>query len=231
MIFYFKVYYDFHFLHVKFIIAVKSTVEIGYRASIHDSYVYTVCCNPTIETKSSTTPVNVDLLTAIFLAGWNNKDSAAIMNTLADNAIVMNDSLIHNGHLAIANNWISGGGKVFSSIKTSSVIKDSDNRIAYNGGMYSLDLTPTGGQLFPELLALWGDTYKIERETKLKKMLASALILYQQRFWRTELYWALNFYLVLLNHYWAAVPGRTSNEFHTCKQNLLFSGNATADIP
>lgn len=27
-------------------------------------------------------------------------------------------------------------------------------------------------QLLPELLALWGDTYKIERETKLKKMLA-----------------------------------------------------------
>jgi uncharacterized protein YfeS len=27
-------------------------------------------------------------------------------------------------------------------------------------------------QLLPELLALWGDIYKIERETKLKKMLA-----------------------------------------------------------
>lgn len=27
-------------------------------------------------------------------------------------------------------------------------------------------------QLLPELLSLWGDTYKIERETKLKKMLA-----------------------------------------------------------
>jgi hypothetical protein len=25
-----------------------------------------------------------------------------------------------------------------------------------------------------------------------------------------------SFYLVLLNHNWAAVPGRTSNEFHTC---------------
>ena len=27
-------------------------------------------------------------------------------------------------------------------------------------------------QLLPKLLALWGDTYKLERETKLKKMLA-----------------------------------------------------------
>ena len=109
-----------------------------------------ISCNPTTESKSSTTPVNVDSLTAIFLAGWNNKDSAAIMKTIADNAIVMNDSLIHNGHLAIANNWISGGVKVLSNIKTSSVIKDSDNRIAYDGGTYSLDLTPPGGPVLNE---------------------------------------------------------------------------------
>jgi uncharacterized protein YfeS len=32
--------------------------------------------------------------------------------------------------------------------------------------------TATRRQLLPELLALWGDTYKKERETKLKKMLA-----------------------------------------------------------
>jgi hypothetical protein len=39
---------------------------------------------------------------------------------------------------------------------------------------------------------------------------------YQQRFRRTEFCWAFSFYLVLLNLYWAAVLGRTSNEFHTC---------------
>ena len=27
-------------------------------------------------------------------------------------------------------------------------------------------------------------------------------------------------YLVLLNHYWAAVPDRTSNEFHTCSNTF-----------
>ena len=39
---------------------------------------------------------------------------------------------------------------------------------------------------------------------------------YQQRFRRTEFCWAFSCYLVLLNLYWAAVPGRTFNEFHTC---------------
>jgi ketosteroid isomerase-like protein len=109
-----------------------------------------ISCNQTTEKSASTLPVNIDSLTATFLAGWNNKDSSAIMKTIADNAIVMNDSLIHNGRSAIANNWISGGVKVLSNIKTSSVIKDSDNKIAYDGGTYTLDLTPPGGPVLKE---------------------------------------------------------------------------------
>jgi ketosteroid isomerase-like protein len=107
-------------------------------------------CNPTSEKNADATPVNIDSLTATFLAGWNAKDSAAIMQTIADNAIVMNDSLIHNGHVVIANNWISGGVRVISNIKTSSLIKDSDNKIAYDGGTYTLDLTPPGGPVLKE---------------------------------------------------------------------------------
>ena len=45
---------------------------------------------------------------------------------------------------------------------------------------------------------------------------SSAVVHYQQRFRRTEFCWAFSCYLVLSNHYWTAVPGRTSNEFHTC---------------
>lgn len=107
-------------------------------------------CNQTEEKDISIAPFNVDSLTSTFLAGWNNKDSAAIMQTIADNAIVMNDSSIHSGHSAIANNWVSGGVKVLSNIKTSSVIKDSDNKIAYDGGTYTLNLTPPGGPVLKE---------------------------------------------------------------------------------
>lgn len=109
-----------------------------------------ISCNPTPEKITSATQVKVDSLTAAFLAGWNNKDSSAIMNTIAENAIVMNDSLIHSGHPAIANNWISGGVKILSNIKTLSVIKDSDNKIAYEGGTYTLDLTTPGGPVLKE---------------------------------------------------------------------------------
>jgi len=94
--------------------------------------------------------VNVDSLTDMFLAGWNKQDSTAIMKTIADNAIVMNDSLIHKGKKDIAENWISGGVKVLSNIQTTSLIKGVSESIAYNGGSYSLDLTPPGGPVLKE---------------------------------------------------------------------------------
>ena len=109
-----------------------------------------ISCNPATENNTASSPSNIDSLTAVFLTGWNNKDSAAIMNTIADNAIVMNDSIIHKGRSAIANNWVGGGVRVISNINTSSVIRDSDNKIAYDGGTYTLDLTPPGGPVLKE---------------------------------------------------------------------------------
>ena len=107
-------------------------------------------CNQQEQLSNLSNPISVESLSADFLAGWNNKDSAAIMQTIADNAIVMNDSLVHQGHEAIAKNWISGGVQVISNIKTSSVISNSGNNIAYDGGTYTLDLTIPGGPVLKE---------------------------------------------------------------------------------
>ena len=100
--------------------------------------------------QSSDNIVNVDSLNAVFLAGWNNKDSAAIMATLAPNAVVMNDSLIHTGKASIAKNWISLGVRVLSKIKASSSIKGSGGNLAYDAGTYTLDLTIPGGPVLKE---------------------------------------------------------------------------------
>lgn len=100
-----------------------------------------------------TTPeaeINVDSLTAVFLAGWNNKDSAAIVGTLAGNAVVMNDSLIYKGISSISRNWISGGVKVLGNIKTVSTIREAKEDMAFDGGTYSLDLTLPGGTVLKE---------------------------------------------------------------------------------
>jgi ketosteroid isomerase-like protein len=113
-----------------------------------------VSCNQQAEkiraNNGSISSVNVDSLNAIFLAGWNNKDSAAIMKTIGEDAVVMNDSLIHAGRESIAKNWISGGVKVLSNIKTNSSIQKGDKNLAYDAGTYSLDLTPPGGPVLKE---------------------------------------------------------------------------------
>jgi len=92
--------------------------------------------------------VRIDSLNAIFVAAWNKKDSSAIMSTLAIDAVVMNDSLIHVGKEAIAKNWVSGGIKVLSNVATKSSIQKTSGDLAYDGGTYSLDLTiPMGPTL------------------------------------------------------------------------------------
>jgi ketosteroid isomerase-like protein len=106
-------------------------------------------CNPQ-EKKIAHRLVSIDSLRALHLSGWNNKDSTAIVNTLADNAIVFNDSVIHSGIKNIARNWISGGVKVLSNLKTTSLIKDVNDSIAYDGGTYTLDLTIPGGPVLHE---------------------------------------------------------------------------------
>jgi ketosteroid isomerase-like protein len=114
---------------------------------------FTACNPPMDKTSVLTTPksaVNVDSLNVVFLAGWKNKDSAAIISTIADNAVVMNDSKIHTGISSIAKNWISGGVKVLSNIRTVSSIHEGRGDIAYDGGTYSLDLTLPDGTVLKE---------------------------------------------------------------------------------
>lgn len=73
-----------------------------------------------------------------------------IMSTMASDAVVMNDSLIHTGTDAIAKNWVSGGVKVLSNIKTTSSVKGANGDLAYDGGTYSLDLTIPNGPVLKE---------------------------------------------------------------------------------
>jgi len=116
--------------------------------------IYFISCGQPPQNETDTigvvSSVKVDSLNALFLNGWNNKDSVAIMATLAPNAVVMNDSLIHTGKEAIAKNWVSGGVKVLSNIKTKSTINQSSGDLAFDGGTYTLDLTIPNGPVLKE---------------------------------------------------------------------------------
>lgn len=111
-------------------------------------------CNQPSTKSNDTSPkhelVNVDSLTDVFVAGWNKQDSTAIIETIADNAIVMIDSIIHTGVKDVAQYWVSGGVKVLSTVQTTSLTKGVSESIAYDGGTYSLDLTPSGGPVLKE---------------------------------------------------------------------------------
>ena len=124
-----------------------------YLIFIIPSLVFVCCGQPSEQAHQEAADlksVNVDSLNALFLSGWNLKDSVAIMHTLAPDAVVMNDSMIHRGSEAIAKNWVSGGVKVLSNIKTISSIKGASETLAYDGGTYSLDLTIPNGPVLKE---------------------------------------------------------------------------------
>jgi ketosteroid isomerase-like protein len=106
-------------------------------------------CNRRIADKESKI-ISVDSLNAMFVDSWNKKDSVTAMRIIAENAVVMNDSLMYKGVNEISKKWISSGIKVVSNIKTVSVVKGEKESIAYDGGTYSLDLTIPGGPVLQE---------------------------------------------------------------------------------
>lgn len=124
--------------------------DIMKQLTIFSVILILLSCNNAADTSPSEAKVNVDSLTAQFVAGWNNKDSAALSNAIAEDAIVMNDSLIFKGHPDIAQQWISSGLKVLGNISVSSIVKNSDDSVAFDGGTYTLDLSPPGAPVFKE---------------------------------------------------------------------------------
>ncbi len=93
---------------------------------------------------------NVDSLGEAFINAWNMQDSAAVMNEISDDAVAMNDSLIHNGKKDIAGNWVGGGVKVISNLKTETLISGAGPDLAYEGGTYTLNINPPGGSVLHE---------------------------------------------------------------------------------
>ena len=97
------------------------------------------CVRPT-DIYTAAPSLNVDSLTNKFLAGWNAKDSLSVAASIADNAVVINDTYVHSSFADMGKEWISTGVYTISDLKTSSLISGSDNKIAYDAGTFSLEL-------------------------------------------------------------------------------------------
>ena len=107
-------------------------------------------CGDSQQKTASAAYADVDSLVSVFVSAWNSKDSVVTMSVMAEDAVVMNDSLIYRGKSEIANKWVSGGLKVLSNISALIIIKNSDGNVAYAGGTYSGDLTPLDGPKLKE---------------------------------------------------------------------------------
>jgi ketosteroid isomerase-like protein len=55
--------------------------------------------------------------------------------------------LIYKGHSAIANKWVSDGVKSIGEVTTSSLMKDSDDKIACDRGTFTHNITIPGQPL------------------------------------------------------------------------------------
>lgn len=107
-------------------------------------------CGDASQKTASAAEANVDSLLSVFVSAWNSKDSVATMSVIAEDAVVINDSLIYQGKPDIASKWVSGGLKVLTNISALPVIKSGDEKVAYSGGTYAGDLTPPGGPKLKE---------------------------------------------------------------------------------
>ena len=73
---------------------------------------------------------------------WNQHDSTAISNMLADNSVVVfssNEKLV--GVDSIMTNWVNNNLPMVSNLKTEMTSSSTSSEMAYFNGTYTLDIT------------------------------------------------------------------------------------------
>lgn len=93
--------------------------------------------NNNADNNNENNSMSVSELSNNFVSGWNNKDSAAIINSFDVNGVVMNDSSVMKGTKEIAANWVSGGVKVVSDVQITSLKSGKSNSLAFDAGTYT----------------------------------------------------------------------------------------------
>ena len=87
---------------------------------------------------------NIDSLDNAFDENWNKDDSAALVNSLADDVILLSGRDKYQGKKEVAEKWISGHLPITANLKTEVVQKGADAETAYSAGTWSLELNLPG---------------------------------------------------------------------------------------
>jgi ketosteroid isomerase-like protein len=92
----------------------------------------------------SANTVNVDSLDRAFDEGWNKDDSAAIVNSLADDVVFLSGRTKLTGKQAVAENFVHNQMPVTSNLKTDVAQSGSSETVAYSAGTWTLDVNVPG---------------------------------------------------------------------------------------
>ncbi|MVM32109.1 DUF4440 domain-containing protein [Spirosoma sp. HMF4905] len=90
----------------------------------------------------STDTVNVQDLNRQFINAWNDKDSTKIISLLADDAHFLQGSTHFKGKAEVADKWVRETLPTLTDLKTNVVSSESDSKIAYEAGTFSVDVLP-----------------------------------------------------------------------------------------
>ncbi|QMW03632.1 YybH family protein [Spirosoma foliorum] len=90
----------------------------------------------------STDTVNIQDLNRQFINAWNDKDSTKIISLLADDAHFLQGSTHFKGKAEVADKWVRETLPTLTDLKTNVVSSESDSKIAYEAGTFSVDVLP-----------------------------------------------------------------------------------------
>jgi len=86
--------------------------------------------------------VNVQQLNQQFISAWNNQNAAQIDSLLAPDVQFVQGSTHFKGKEEVAAKWVRETLTTITDLKTNVVSSETDSKIAYEAGTFSVDVLP-----------------------------------------------------------------------------------------
>jgi ketosteroid isomerase-like protein len=92
----------------------------------------------------TTASVNLEELGNNFNTAWNKKDSAAIVNMMADDVLMLSGKEKFAGKKEVADKWVHYNMPVSANLKIDPLQGNTSSGLAYGAGTWSLDVNVPG---------------------------------------------------------------------------------------
>lgn len=100
-------------------------------------FVFTACNNEKEQEKQ----VDIRSLNQQFITAWNNDDTAKINSFMADDVQFLQAHTHYKGKAEVSEKWVRESLPAISNLKTSVLSSGITDRMAYEAGTFSVDVT------------------------------------------------------------------------------------------